>query len=189
MAERLLALLLADAELKALLEALRRLALPQWRLVSGCLYQTVWNADGGRPPRHGLKDLDLVYFDAERPDAVSEAAAAAAARRAAGPLGALLQTRNQARVHLWYERRFGSPYPALPSADAALLRYPAKTQALGVRLEADGSLSLQAPFGLEDVYGMVWRPNPAWPNRATFEAKAARLQALWPDLRVLPWPD
>jgi hypothetical protein len=33
----------ADPGLMRLLSVRRELALPQWRLVPGCLYQTVWN--------------------------------------------------------------------------------------------------------------------------------------------------
>jgi hypothetical protein len=47
----------ADPQLMGLLEYLRSLALPQWRLVAGAPYQTVWNdeqiAQGNR--RQGLR--------------------------------------------------------------------------------------------------------------------------------------
>ena len=39
------------------------LALPEWYLVAGCLYQTVWNIVTGQPPESGILDYDLVYYD------------------------------------------------------------------------------------------------------------------------------
>ena len=52
-----------DSQLMDLLEGLRALDLPDWRLVSGALYQTVWNRLTGRPQGHGIKDYDVAYFD------------------------------------------------------------------------------------------------------------------------------
>jgi len=68
---------------------------------------------------------------------------AAAPRGCVGPI----QTRNQARVHLWFESRFGSPYPRLSLADAALRQYASVVYAIGVRLEDDDRLDVAAPFG------------------------------------------
>src|SRR5438067_7006830 len=53
----------ADPGLMRLLAVLRELALPQWRLVAGCLYQTVWNVLAGRPRGTGINDYDVIYFD------------------------------------------------------------------------------------------------------------------------------
>ena len=45
----------ADPDLMRLLDRLRSLALPQWRLVAGCLYQTVWNVITDRPRGTGIR--------------------------------------------------------------------------------------------------------------------------------------
>lgn len=185
---RLAAIVRADPDLMRLLAAARFLALPQWRLVAGCLYQTVWNVLTGRPRRYGIRDYDLIYFDAAD---LSWEAEDVVLRRAAPVLAACVgpvEIRNQARVHLWFQARFGSPYPPLPSADAALSRYAAFVHAVGVRLEPDDSLSIAAPFGLADLFDLVLRPNLAIDNRTTYAAKAERMRALWPELTVLPWP-
>ncbi|PIK69804.1 hypothetical protein CS379_27985 [Methylobacterium frigidaeris] len=170
-----------------LLIAARGLALPQWRLVAGCLYQTVWNVLTGRPRGHGIRDYDLIYFDAADLSWEAEDAVLRRAVPALGPCAGPVEIRNQARVHLWFEARFGSPYPPLPSADAALSRYAAVVHAVGARLEPDDTLSIAAPFGLADLFGLVLRPNPAIANGPTYAAKAERVRALWPELTVVPW--
>jgi hypothetical protein len=48
-----------------LVEVLARaavMALPDWYLVAGCLYQTVWNVVTGQPPESGILDYDLAYL-------------------------------------------------------------------------------------------------------------------------------
>ena len=177
----------ADPGLLHLLERLRSLALPQWRLVAGCLYQTVWNVLTERPRGYGIRDYDLIYYDDaddswEAEDAVIRCVVTAT-RDCVGPV----ETRNQARVHLWFEERFGCPYPKLSSADEALGYYAAIVHAVGIRLEADGRLDIAAPFGLDDVFAMRIRPNRALNNRASFAGKAARAKAIWPQVVIEPW--
>jgi uncharacterized protein len=167
-----------DPDLMALLIHLRATDLPEWRLVAGCVYQTVWNVLTGRERGTGIRDYDVIYHDAS--DLSWEAEDAAIRRLAA--YSPRTEVRNQARVHLWYEARFGLSYSPLKSADAALTRYPATVEAVGVRLLADDSLDIVAPFGLDDVFGMVMRRNG---DPATFAAKLARVRAIWPESSVV----
>lgn len=56
---------------------------------------------------------------------------------------------------------------------------------MGVRLEADGELSLAAPFGLEDVFALRLRPNVARASApAAFARVAASARARWPELLI-----
>src|SRR4051794_20375438 len=166
----------ADPGLMRLLAVLRELALPQWRLVAGCLYQTVWNVLTGRPRGTGIKDYDVIYHDGDDVSWDAEDAVirrvAAATRDCVGPV----EVRNQARVHLWFPERFGTAYPQLASADEALRNYSSIAHAVGVRLEHDGRLDTVAPFGLDDVFAMVIRPNRALNNAATHASKGERIK-------------
>jgi hypothetical protein len=54
-------------------------------------------------------------------------------------------------------------------------------------LEDDGGLDTVAPFGLDDMFAMVIRPNRRLNNAATHDAKAARAKAIWPEVVVEPW--
>ena len=186
-AARFEAVIRADPDLMRLLERLRAVALPQWRLVAGCLYQTMWNVLTGRPRSTGIKDYDVIYFDAddlswEAEDAVIRRVGAAT-RDCVGPV----QVRNQARVHLWFADRFGCDYPRLQCADESLCYYASIVHAVGVRLEPDGRLDVAAPFGLDDIFAMRIRPNHALDNAASHTGKAARAKAIWPQVVVEPW--
>ncbi len=181
------AIVRADPDLMRLLDRLRTLALPQWRLVAGCLYQTVWNVLTGRPPGTGIKDYDVIYYDGadlswEAEDAVI-GRVAAVTRDCVGPV----EVRNQARVHLWFANRFGCAYPRLASADEALRYYASLVHAVGVRLQDDGQLDIEAPFGLDDIFAMRIRPNHALDNAASHDGKAARARSIWPEVVVEPW--
>ncbi|KJV43036.1 MULTISPECIES: nucleotidyltransferase family protein [Brevundimonas] len=182
----LAAIVRADAGLMHVLTTLRALDLPDWRLVSGAVYQAVWNARTGRPAGYGVKDYDLAYFDAsdlsyEAEDVVIKRVAAAFDE----PFRSQVEVRNQARVHLWFQNRFGEPYAPLHSTDEALGRFVAPTFAVGVRLEADESLSVAAPFGLDDVFALTIRPNPNRPTARGWAKAVDSARARWPELTVI----
>lgn len=168
------------------LGALRALDLPDAWLVSGAIYNQVWNHLTGRADMYGVKDIDLFYFD---PDTSYEAEDREIRRAAAHFYAAPpVELRNQARVHLWYERHFGHARAPLPDCRSAIDQFACKTHCVGLRLEADDSLTLHAPYGLDDIFAFRLTPNTALPNRATHEAKSARQRMLWPELTVIPWP-
>lgn len=175
----------ADPGLMHVLTTVRALALPDWRLVSGAVYQAVWNARTGRPAGYGIKDYDLAYFDGsdlsyEAEDVVIKRVAAAFEE----PFRSQVEVRNQARVHLWFQDRFGEPYTALGSTDEALGRFVAPTFAVGVRLEADDAISIAAPFGLDDVFAMTIRPNPNRPLARGWARTVENARGRWPELTV-----
>src|SRR4051812_20490634 len=115
-----------------ILRAGRELDLPQWRLVAGCIYQTVWNVLTKRPQGTGINDYDLIYFDVSDLSEESEGAAERVVRAALPDLPAPVEVRNQARVHLWFEEHFGFPYSPLTSADEAITRYASSTHCVGL---------------------------------------------------------
>src|SRR5690606_5505278 len=136
------------------------LGLNDWRVFSGAVYQSVWNAVTGRPAGYGVRDYDLGYFD---PDVSWDAEDAVIRRVAAAfepPFRDMVEARNQARVHLWFEGKFGERSAPVAATDEALSRFVAPAFAVGVRLEADDGVTIAAPFGLEDVFSMTLRPNP-----------------------------
>ncbi len=180
-------ILRADAAIWPAIERARDLDLPDWMIVSGAIYNTVWNHLTGKPAGHGIRDVDLFYHDAsdlswEAEDRIIRAGAAHFA-----DLPLPVEIRNQARVHLWYTQRFGGVVPAFASSSHALYYFAAETHAVGVRLEADDSLTIVAPFGLDKIFSLRMVPNRATDNRRTHAEKSARAKALWPQLVVEEW--
>jgi len=183
------AALRANATLMRVLDLAAGLGLPGWYLLAGCLYQTVWNVVTGQPPESGVLDYDLGYFDDADLSWEAEDAVIREGRAVFAGVAAPVQIRNQARVHLWYEQKFGVPCPAHRSSEAAIDTFEAACACLGVRLEPAGSWRIYAPHGLSDVFNLVVRPNPVLAPRHVYQAKVARWQRQWPALTVLPWPD
>jgi len=180
-------IVLADPLVAGALAKAEHCLLPDWLLVSGVLYNAVWNHLAGKPSGHGVKDIDLFYFDASDLSYEAEDAVIGAAASLFADLPAPVEIRNEARVHLWFEKRFGQPYPQLRSAAEALGYFAARTHAVGLRLDAAGRPELFAPFGLDDIFSLRLTPNRVLDNRRTYEEKAARARQNWPQIEVVPW--
>ena len=182
---RLADIVRADPGLMHVLTTVRGLGLTDWRVFSGAVYQSVWNAVTGRPAGYGIRDYDLGYFD---PDVSWDAEDEVIKRVAAAfepPFRDMVEARNQARVHLWFEGKFGEPYQALTGTDEALARFVAPAFAVAVRLEDDDSISIAAPFGLEDVFSMTLRPNPNRGLARDWPRVVENARARWPELTVI----
>jgi len=182
---RLIAIVRATPALMQVLRTLRDLDLPDWMVFSGAVYQPVLNRLTGRPLDYGVRDYDIGYFDAsdlsyEAEDAVIRRVAAAFRE----PLRSQVEVRNQARVHLWFEGHFGETYSPLSSTAAALERFASPMFAVGISLDANDRLQVEAPFGLADLFAMRLRPNPLRPNSG-FERAAANAASRWPELAVV----
>jgi len=181
---RLQAILWASPRLMHVLEAARALDLPDWLLFSGAIYQPVLNHLTGRDPDYGIRDYDLGYFDAADTSYEAEDVVIARVARAfEPPLREMVEVRNQARVHLWFEGKFGEAYTPLARTAEALSRFTSTTFAVGARLERDGAMTLVAPFGLEDLFALRLRPNPIR-DTVGFPRTADAARRRWPELTV-----
>jgi hypothetical protein len=176
----------ANPGVAAVIERMRDFQAPDLWLVSGGLFQSVWNALERQPPEHGILDYDLFYFD---PDTSYEAEDGWIKRAAAhfAPTGLKVELRNQARVHLWYGQKFGiADYPPLKSTCDGVDHFLFPACMVAIRPRADGSLDLYAPLGLDDVFNRVLRSNPLWPQPRDerFWSKVRRYQSAWPSVMV-----
>ena len=174
------------------IEVLRRargLGLPGWYLGAGCVTQTVWNVLGSRPPDEGIRDYDLLYFEPSDLSWEAEDGAIRSAAQTFADLPVAVEVRNEARVHLWYEKHFGVPCPPYSSTEAAIDTFPSTASCVGIRLEEDDHWRVYAPYGLSDLLSLVVRPNPTLAPRHVYEEKVSRWRRQWPSLRILPWPE
>ncbi|RUY05902.1 nucleotidyltransferase family protein [Mesorhizobium sp. M7A.F.Ca.CA.004.04.1.1] len=182
-----LAIVLADPLLRDALARARTLDLPDWLVVSGALYNSVWNHLTGKPSGYGIRDVDLFYFDDSDLSYEAEDAVIRRAEKHFEGLPLPVEVRNQARVHLWYPQKFGWPCPRYSNASDPVCYFASQTHAVGVRYDADGQLVLVAPFGLDDVFSFRITPNRVMDNQKTHEAKGRRAQEYWPEITVVPW--
>lgn len=175
-----LTLIAADLQAMTILRAVRDLCLPDWAIGAGFVRNRVWDLASGKATPTTPGDIDVLYYDAA--DLSPEREAALEARlRAVLPGVPPWSVTNQARMHL---ENGDPPYASTEDALCCWLETPT---AVAVRLEADDSLTLLAPHGLEDLFALRVRPTPR--GRERLDAYRRRLaaknwHAVWPGLRI-----
>jgi hypothetical protein len=193
--ERLEEILMENEDAQKILRRAPALQMPYWYLGAGGISQTVWNVLHGFDPRHGIKDYDLVYYDATDLSFKGEDDFIQKARRLFHDIPVPVEVRNEARVHLWYPQRFGYEIRPHQTVEEAIRTFPATATCIGVKYH-DGQFRVYAPFGLDDLFAMIVRPNKAQltvivrnaeKTREVYETKVKRWIKVWPKLRIIPW--
>lgn len=164
---------------RAVLESVRALGLPDWAIGAGFVRNAVWDNLHGYAEATALDDVDVLYFDPADLSKVAERALEA--RLAAAMPSVPWSVRNQARMHL---RNGDAPYKDTEDA----MRFWLETATcVAVRLAADGSLAVIAPYGLDDLLGL--RSGPTLRGNERYPAYQERMRAKnwpgrWPRVQV-----
>ena len=169
----------------SVLRAVRACDPPDWLVGGGVLRNLVWDALHGYEHQTALRDVDVAYFDSNdlRPERDVEIDRGLYLQNPHVPW----QAKNQAAVHLWYERVFGFPVEPLASSANGVGTWPETATSVAVRLLANDDLLVVAPCGLADLFDMICRRNP---RRVTPEMFRKRLlnkqiEETWPKVRVI----
>ncbi|MBI3421255.1 MAG: nucleotidyltransferase family protein [Candidatus Sungbacteria bacterium] len=169
-----------------ILERAPLLAMPNWYLGAGCLAQTVWNTLHGFDPEQGIKDYDLVYFDAADVSYEGEDRYIQKGKELFGDVAGDVEIRNQARVHLWHEKHFGYAIEPHKSVERAISTWPTTATTIGVKKYGD-EFQVYAACGLDDLFGMIIRANKILVSKEVYRKKVDRWTKIWPMLKVIPW--
>jgi len=173
----------ADALAMTVLERARAMDLPDHGLMAGAVYQSVWNALTGRDPGYGINDYDLGYYDASDLGEAAEDVVIKAGDSVFADLDAIVEIRNQARVHLWFGAKHGVTRAPLASTRDAVSQFASHTHAVAVRLNGAGEMEVLAPYGLEQLFSLHVRPIATLADKPGWNAKCERQHALWPEIR------
>ena len=156
---------------------------PSWLVSAGAIRDLVWDALHDRPPA-APRDIDVAFFDPQDLAPAREATVTAALKQRAPDLP--WDAKNQAAVHLWYPERFGVAVEPFRSTAEAVATFPETASCVGLRLQPDDDLLVVAPYGLDDLFGLVCRHNPQRvpPSVYTQRVSEKRWRERWPKLSV-----
>lgn len=184
--DRLEEMLKQNKTLQIILDRAGSLGMPNWYVGAGCISQTVWNILHGFDPEQNIKDYDLVYYDASDISYEAEDIFVQKAKKLFEGFPVVIDLINEARVHLWVEKKFGYAIDQYQSVEEAISTWPTTITCVGVRRN-NGVTQAYATFGLDDVFNMVLRPNKKVVTEAVYMNKVKKWTALWPKLTVVDW--
>lgn len=157
-----------------------------WYLGAGCICQSVWNWLSDRRTEENIKDYDLVYYDAD--DICKEAELKQQQRiKTIFPAFSVdVDVVNEARVHTWFEEDFGKKIDQYKSCEDAINGWPTTATCVGINMTGD-KYNVYAPYGLNDLFKMVIRPNKPYVIKQIYEKKVEKWTKIWPNLTAIPW--
>lgn len=179
-------ILLQNVKIKEILERTGSLNLPNWYLGAGCISQTIWNYLHGYNLNKNIFDYDLVYFDESDLSYEAENRAIELCKSEFKDLQIKLDIKNQARVHCWYKDHFGYQINPYKDIYKAIESWPTTATSIGIKTENE-EFQYFAPFGLDDIYNMIVRPNKIQITREIYEKKVERWKKCWPKLKIIEW--
>lgn len=166
------------------LRDVQSLGLQSWCIGAGALRNLIWDARHGYPPLTNQSDIDVAYFnDGELRACADEALQA---RLEALDPSHKWEVTNQAGVHLWFETYFGHPVRPLRSLQDAVSTWPEFCTSVGVTL-LHGEMEIIAPYGLDDLFELRVKRNPARVSLETFRSRVASKDYVtrWPSAQVI----
>ncbi len=157
-----------------------------WYLAAGCISQSVWNYLSNRQITSQIKDYDLIYYDNTDISYEAEDVYIQKGSKLFSTLPIEVEIKNQARVHLWYEKHFGQKINQLKSCEDAINGWSTTVSAVGIN-KINGKINIYAPYGLSDLFGMIVRPNKLFTTKQAYEKKVTKWIKKWPNLRIIPY--
>lgn len=186
---RLVAIVRDSPWFMAALNAVNRLGLTSWCIGAGAVRNLVWDHLHMKSIPSSLSDVDVAYFDITNtsPERDKELQSLLHAMAPSFPW----EVTNQAGVHQWFEGHFGHAVEPLRSLEEAVASWPEYATSVGIVLCDGGALRVIAPHGLDDLFALVVRRNPARVSVETYRHRVAskRYAERWPNVRVVPCED
>ena len=178
-------ILYKNETLKEVLKRLEKSNLKNYYVGAGCINQTVFNYLHGFKIDDNINDYDIVYYDEdtsyEKEDIVIKYVEALLS-----DLNIKLDIKNEARVHLWYNKKYNDNRKPYISLEDAVSRWGTTITCIGVRLE-DNNLIVDAPYGLNDLFNMIIRPVKIDFKEEDYIRKVNKWKKNWPKLTIIPW--
>lgn len=179
-------LLIANKPIWKIIEQAELLNLPDWYIGAGCIAQTVWNHYHGYELSAYINDIDFVYFDNSDLSYEMENRVIESVKNKFADSAIPIDVKNQARVHLWYKEHFGYDIQAYRSIHEAIQTWPSTATSIAVKM-VKGKFNVYAPFGTNDLFNLIVRPNRKQITEKIYHSKITRWQKHWPNLQIVDW--
>jgi hypothetical protein len=160
-----------DQERSRILGLVQSLHLPDCWIGAGFVRDAVWDDRHGRPPSKPDGDVDVVWFDPRRADPAEDRALQQ--RLKALDPDIAWAVKNQSRMYI---RNDDAPYASVMDA---LRFWPETATSVAVRQTEHLGLEIAAPFGLDDLFGLIVTPGPRF--------HAAKRELLLDRVRTKQW--
>ena len=154
---------------------------------AGSVNQTIFNYLSCNEIDYGIKDFDIVYYD-EDLSYEAEDIIIKDLDKMFKDKSIEFDVKNEARVHIWYNEKYGDKREPYTSTEDAISKWGATVTCIGVRLE-NNKLITFCPYGLNDLFSMTIRPVKVYFTKEAYDSRCERWLKKWPNLNIIGWDD
>ena len=178
---KLIQILEKEKHFNPVLDCIYKILKDDAMLCAGYIQQVYWNHCHGFPLEQGIRDIDICYFsplDNEK-DMINKFKSVYGGNIP-------LDIKNQAYVHIWYEKKYGysiNPYSSLTNA---IDTFPTTSTTIGI-CKQKNEYELYSTFGLDDLSKLILKPNKRQITKSIYEKYCVRLSKRYPKVTIINW--
>lgn len=148
-----------NKDLMKILDFLEILNLPNFYIVAGAVFQTIWNNLDKKSLNSNVKDIDIIYYDAKNlsKDCEKELENKIVASLNDMGLNYEIDLHNEARIHLWKKANENKKIKQYTNSEDAINQFVVTIHAIGIT-KKQGKIKIYAPYGLSDIFSKTVRP-------------------------------
>lgn len=178
-----------NKDLILILDFLESINLPNFYLVAGTIFQTIWNFLDNNPLDCNIHDIDIFYYDKDNLDKEYEDKLEEKIKQflVDNNIDLEIDIHNEARVHLWKKYNENPNVDYYENTEDAIRRLISTIQAIGVT-KINNKIKVYAPYGLSDVFSKTIRPVKLPTNsKITYNKKIESWSKRFDALNIIEW--
>lgn len=187
--ELFISILKKNDDLMCILDYIYDLELPNFYIAAGSVFQTIWNYYDGVSLTHGIRDIDIVYYDSDNLSKSDEQELEDKIVAHFNEVGLSYEfdVHNEARMHLWKKENENKNIDQYLNSEDAIDKWIATVHAIGVT-KIDGAIKVYAPYGLSDIFSRTIRPiKHKYNSKELYDKKVNSWSSRFDNLNIIEW--
>lgn len=178
-----------NKDLMSILDYIYELELPNFYIAAGSVFQTIWNYYDNKPLNSEIKDIDIIYYDANNLSKEDEEKIEDKIVTHFKELNINYEfdVHNEARMHLWKKSNENKNIDQYKNSEYSIDKWIATVHSICITKEND-EIKVYAPYGLSDIFSRTIRPIKHKDNsKELYEKKVKSWSSRFNNLKIVEW--
>ncbi len=184
-----ISILRKNKDLMSILDYIYELELPNFYIAAGSVFQTIWNYYDNKPLNSEIKDIDIIYYDAnnllkEDEEKIEDKIVTHFKEL---NINYEFDVHNEARMHLWKKSNENKNIDQYKNSEDSIDKWIATVHSIDITKEND-EIKVYAPYGLSDIFSRTIRPIKHKDNsKELYEKKVKSWSSRFNNLKIVEW--
>ncbi len=187
--KKIMSIIKKNKDLMQILDYIEGLDLPNFYIVSGSVFQTIWNYLDNKNLNNNIKDIDIIYYDKNNLSKKLEKELEDKIFDHFKSIGIIYEfdVTNEARMHLQINKKYNKKIKQYQNSEDAINQFIVTTHAIGITKEKE-KIKVYAPYGLNDIFNKTIRPIKHKGNDQTiYNEKVNSWKKRFDNLNIVEW--